>query len=71
LKTYIPDVSADWLLLGRGEMIYDPDSSQKDLDILRSKLTDKENMIVIINKFLDEKDERIKMLIDQIEKKSK
>lgn len=59
---FFPDVSADWLLLGRGEMSFENNPSFQDNTFLIKQLTDMAEMIGLYKKLLDEKDARIKLL---------
>jgi len=59
---FFPDVSADWLLLGRGEMSFENNPSFQDNTFLKKQLTDMAEMMGLYKKLLDEKDARIQLL---------
>jgi transcriptional regulator with XRE-family HTH domain len=57
-----PDVSSDWLLLGRGEMSNENKFSGSDNSFLKKQLMDQAEMIGLYKQLLSEKDARIKLL---------
>ena len=57
-----PDVSADWLLLGRGEMSIENKLSGSDNSFLKKQLMDQADKMGLYEKLLNEKDARIKLL---------
>lgn len=68
-----PGLSADWLLLGRGEMLRcEPESSASDFSqAIKGGKTDIQNDADITNRFLsalEEKDRQIERLIDLLSK---
>jgi transcriptional regulator with XRE-family HTH domain len=66
-----PDISADWLLLGRGEMSYDNKHSGIDSRFLEKQLIDQGEKMGLYEKLLQEKDERIVLLENIISLTSK
>jgi len=59
---HFPDISADWLLLGRGEMSVENKSSGSDNTFLKKQLLDQSEMMGLYKKLLEEKDARIQLL---------
>jgi transcriptional regulator with XRE-family HTH domain len=57
-----PDVSSDWLLLGRGEMSIENKFSGSDNSFLKKQLMDQAEMMGLYKQLLSEKDARIKLL---------
>ena len=57
-----PDISADWLLLGRGEMLVEENIPGSDNTYLKKQLKDQAEMIGLYKKLLEEKDARIDLL---------
>ena len=57
-----PDISADWLLLGRGEMSIADKFSGSDNSFLKKQLMDQAEKMGLYEKLLNEKDARIKLL---------
>ena len=57
-----PDISSDWLLLGRGEMSIENKFSDSDNSFLEKQLMDQAEMIGLYKQLLSEKDARIKLL---------
>ena len=57
-----PDISADWLLLGRGDMLLENKSSGSDNSNLQKQLLDQAEMMGLYKKLIDEKDARIRLL---------
>jgi len=57
-----PDISADWLMLGRGEMSIENKSSGSDNSFLKKQLLDQAEMMGLYKKLLEEKDARIELL---------
>jgi len=57
-----PDISADWLLLGKGEMLIENKSSDSDNTFLKKQLMDQSEMMGLYKKLLEEKDARIQLL---------
>ncbi|MEZ5149123.1 MAG: hypothetical protein R2759_19145, partial [Bacteroidales bacterium] len=57
-----PDVSADWLLLGRGEMSIENKLSGSDNSFYKKQLIDQADKMGLYEKLLNEKDARIKLL---------
>ncbi len=57
-----PDISADWLLLGRGEMSYGNISTDSDNTFLRKQLNDQSELVELYKKLIEEKDARLRLL---------
>ncbi len=57
-----PDISADWLLLGRGEMSYGNNTAESDNTFLKKQLDDLSEMMELYKKLIEEKDARIRLL---------
>jgi len=66
-----PDLSADWLLLGKGEMSIENKFSGSDNSFLKKQLMDQAEMMGLYKKLLEEKDARIKLLETLINSKVK
>ena len=57
-----PDISADWLLLGKGGMLVGDRSSDPDNEFLKKQLSDQAEMMGLYKKLIEEKDARIRLL---------
>ncbi len=57
-----PDVSADWLLLGRGDINYGNNTDASDNTFLKRQLTEQNEVIKLLRQLIDEKDARLKLL---------
>lgn len=57
-----PDLSADWLLLGKGEMSFENKYSDSDNTFLKKQLLDQAEMMGLYKKLIEEKDARIELL---------
>ena len=66
-----PDISADWLMLGRGEMSIENKSSGSDNSFFKKQLLDQAEMMTLYKKLLDEKDARIKLLETIVDSRAK
>jgi len=64
MKIYevFPEISADWLLLGKGEMSIENKFSGSDNSFLKKQLMDQAEMMGLYKQLLSEKDARIKLL---------
>jgi transcriptional regulator with XRE-family HTH domain len=61
-----PDISADWLLLGKGKMTFEENFGDKDNTYLKKQLEDQAEKIGLYRKLLEEKDARIQMMDSMI-----
>jgi len=57
-----PELSADWLLLGKGEMYFENKSANSDNTFLKKQLMDQAEMMGLYKKLLEEKYARIRLL---------
>ena len=73
MKIYevFPEISADWLLLGKGEMSIENKTSDSDNTFLKKQLLDQAEMMGLYKKLPEEKDARIKLLETLINSKAK
>jgi len=64
MKIYevFPEISADWLLLEKGEMSIENKTSDSDNTFLKKQLLDQAEMMGLYKKLLEEKDARIELL---------
>lgn len=65
-----PDISADWLLLGRGEMAYDSNGSETGKAYLKQQVKDQSEIIKLYKQLNEEKDARL-ILLQKLTKESK
>ena len=57
-----PDISSDWLLLGKGDMLFENKLSALDNSFSDKQLMDQAEVTGLYKKLLEEKDARIKLL---------
>lgn len=61
-----PDLSADWLLRGEGQIYFENKNSDSDNTFLKKQLKDQAEMMELYKKLLAEKDARIELLESMI-----
>lgn len=57
-----PDISADWLLRGEGNMLLENNSAVPDNSFLKKQLDDQVEIVELYKKLIQEKDARIALL---------